>query len=446
VLCEKPLTRRPVDAEAAFDAAERAGRVLAEGFMWRHHPQAARLLALVRERTVGELRLIRAAFSFDVFGGGRPDDVRLQAALDGGGLMDVGCYCVSALRLLAGEPVTVSGRRIDGVDGVDVRFTGTLAFAAGVLGSFDCGLDMVARSELEVVGDAGSLFLSDPWHSRAPRIELRRPDAVETIAVEAANPYACELEDFAPPSPARPRALVPPVQARRRGDVGRRRPAREPPALPGARGEAAAVVVRVRVHQRARALAVVEPEHMAELVHRDPDAERRRPTRHGRVEHHRRAPIAGAADRRREAEAAPPAARAQLLRVGDEHDVGALAVGRAHDPDARAGPVPARRGGVDGRAAAGRVEVGHAAVPPGLRSAGGDHRQLVPAHGAEPERERGYEWDGEPRAGAPRPPQKAAGDDHGEMGRCCGDARSARVGCPCPSMHSTLQRRANTRV
>ena len=113
VLCEKPLTRRPADAEAAFDAAERAGRVLAEGFMWRHHPQARRLRELVAERAVGQLRLIRAAFSFDVFGGRGAGDVRLQSTLDGGGLMDVGCYCVSAMRLLAGEPVAVAGRRVD---------------------------------------------------------------------------------------------------------------------------------------------------------------------------------------------------------------------------------------------------------------------------------------------------------------------------------------------
>jgi predicted dehydrogenase len=197
VLCEKPLTRHPADAELAFDAADRAARVLAEAFMWRHHPQALRLRELVEQGAVGELRLIRAAFSFDVFGDRGPDDVRLQADLDGGGLMDVGCYCVSAMRLLAGEPVSLSGRRIDGGSGVDVRFTGTLAFAGGVLGSFDCGLDMVERSQLEVIGDAGSAFLSDPWHSRAAGIELRRRARTETVDVPAADPYACELEDFA---------------------------------------------------------------------------------------------------------------------------------------------------------------------------------------------------------------------------------------------------------
>jgi xylose dehydrogenase (NAD/NADP) len=196
VLSEKPLTRRPEEAQAAFDAADRAGRVLAEGFMWRHHEQARRLRELVRDRAVGSVRLLRCSFSFDLFHGGVPDDVRLQPDLDGGSLMDVGCYCVSAMRLLAGEPERVSGRQLTR-HGVDVRFAGTLGFAGGVLGTFDCGFDMVERSELEVVGEHGTLHLSDPWHSRAARIEVRRPGGTEVIDIPPANPYACELEDFA---------------------------------------------------------------------------------------------------------------------------------------------------------------------------------------------------------------------------------------------------------
>jgi xylose dehydrogenase (NAD/NADP) len=197
VLAEKPLTRRPEEAQAAFDAAEHAGRVLAEAFMWRHHPQAGKLRELVRDNVIGPVRLIRASFSFDIFGMDRPEDVRLQAGLDGGGLMDVGCYCVSGMRLLAGEPERVSGRQIRR-NGVDVRFTGTLAFPGGALGVFDCGLDMVAQALLEVVGEAGSLYLADPWHSRAPGIDLRRPDgSVERFEIEPLDPYACELEDFA---------------------------------------------------------------------------------------------------------------------------------------------------------------------------------------------------------------------------------------------------------
>ncbi len=193
VLCEKPLSRHPDDVVRAFDEAERGGLVLAEGFMWRHHPQALRLLELLQE--IGELRLVRASFSFLLE---RPGDLRVQAALEGGALMDVGCYCLSAARLLAGEPLAVSAQQVRGGDGVDVRLTGLLRFPGEVLATIDCGLDMAARDELEVTGTRGVLWLDDPWHSRNPAIELRRADgSVERIAVEQLDPYACELQDFA---------------------------------------------------------------------------------------------------------------------------------------------------------------------------------------------------------------------------------------------------------
>jgi D-xylose 1-dehydrogenase (NADP+, D-xylono-1,5-lactone-forming) len=193
VLCEKPLSRHPEDVERAFDAAERAGRVLAEGFMWRHHPQARRLVELVPR--IGELRLIRAAFSFPL---ADPGDVRLSRELEGGALMDVGCYCVSGSRLVAGEPLDVAGAQVEGGDGVDARFTATLRFPNDVLAHFDCALDLAARDELEVVGSEGSLFLDDPWHSRAPVIEVRGPDgSLERVEAESEDPYACELRDLA---------------------------------------------------------------------------------------------------------------------------------------------------------------------------------------------------------------------------------------------------------
>lgn len=193
VLCEKPMSRRPEDVQRAFDLAEQGGLVLAEAFMWRHHPQAQRLLEL-RQR-VGDLRLIRASFSFLLE---RPGDLRLQGSLDGGALMDVGCYCVSAARLLAGEAQTVYAQQVSGADGVDLRLTGMLRFPGEVLATIDCGLDMAARDELEVTGSHGVLWLDDPWHCRNPLIELRGSDgSVERIPVESRDPYACELEDFA---------------------------------------------------------------------------------------------------------------------------------------------------------------------------------------------------------------------------------------------------------
>jgi xylose dehydrogenase (NAD/NADP) len=193
VLCEKPMARAGEPVERAFDAAERAGRMLAEAFMWRHHPQARKLVELLPR--IGELRLVRAAFSFRLDGSG---DLRQSGWLEGGALMDVGCYCVSAARLVAGEPVGVAGARVMGDEGADVRFSGLLRFAGDVLGQFDCAIDMAARHDLDVVGSEGALHLGDPWHARRPVLELRGADgSVEEVRAEAANPYACELRDFA---------------------------------------------------------------------------------------------------------------------------------------------------------------------------------------------------------------------------------------------------------
>ncbi len=190
VLCEKPLDRRVERVEHAFDVAERAGLVLSEAFMWRHSPQTRRLRALLDDGAIGEVRLVRASFSFLLAADG---DVRLDPALDGGALMDVGCYCVSGARMVAGEPVSVSAQAV--TSGVDLRLAALLRFPGDVLATIDCGLDVAGRHELEVAGTAGRLVLADPWHGREPRIVVERGGEREVVEMQAADSYALELED-----------------------------------------------------------------------------------------------------------------------------------------------------------------------------------------------------------------------------------------------------------
>ncbi len=195
VLCEKPMSRRPADVERAFAVAQERGRVLAEAFMWRHHPQVARARELIADGAVGRLRLVRAAFSFVERD---PEDVRLQGDLDGGALMDVGCYCVSGCRALTGaEPERAFAEQVVGGRGVDVVLGGTLRFPGDVLGVIDCGLATAPRDELEAVGDEGSLFLDDPWHGREAVVEVRGAGGeVERVEAGPANSYALELANF----------------------------------------------------------------------------------------------------------------------------------------------------------------------------------------------------------------------------------------------------------
>jgi D-xylose 1-dehydrogenase (NADP+, D-xylono-1,5-lactone-forming) len=194
VICEKPFSRHPADVEAAFDAAERSGRLLTEAFMYRHNPQTARLVELVRAGAIGELRVIRAAFSYALYDA---DNIRLRTDVDGGSLMDVGCYCVSGSRLLAGEPESVFGNAYIGPTGTDWVFTGALRFPGDVLALFDCGTCLPERDELEAIGSEGSLFLDDPWHCRVPVIEHRRGNDVERIELDPVDSYRLELENLA---------------------------------------------------------------------------------------------------------------------------------------------------------------------------------------------------------------------------------------------------------
>lgn len=193
VLCEKPFTRHADEVTKAFDAADRAGRLLSEAFMYRHNPQTKRLKELVDEGAIGELRLIRSAFSYSLYD---QDNIRLRTDVEGGALMDVGCYNVSGSRLLGGEPERVWGEAWYGPSGTDWVFTGTMRFPGDVIATFDCGTAMVERDELEAIGSEGSLFLDDPWHCNKPVIELRRDGAVERIEVEHQDSYRLELENL----------------------------------------------------------------------------------------------------------------------------------------------------------------------------------------------------------------------------------------------------------
>jgi D-xylose 1-dehydrogenase (NADP+, D-xylono-1,5-lactone-forming) len=193
VLVEKPLSRRVADAEAVFGTAEAVDRFCMEAFMWRHNPQTRKLKELLDDGAIGELRLVRAAFSFSLTDLG---NVRMRPELDGGSLMDVGCYCVSGVRLLAGEPERVTAQQVVGPTGVDVRFVATLSFGGDVLAQIDSALDLPDRSELEAIGSDGSISVQDPWHSARPALRLRRGDGEELLEIEPENSYKLELENL----------------------------------------------------------------------------------------------------------------------------------------------------------------------------------------------------------------------------------------------------------
>ena len=195
VLCEKPYSRRPAEVEEAFDAADAAGLVLMEAFMYRHHPQTHEIERLVRAGRLGAIVSVTAKFTFPL---GDLTNIRALPDLDGGALMDTGCYCVSGSRLVAGEPVSVLAEQVTGSTGVDMALYGTLRFPGDVVAQIEASFVAPRRQFLEVVGEDGVLTLESPYRVDWPgEARLIRGSEVEILDVPVADSYRLQLENLA---------------------------------------------------------------------------------------------------------------------------------------------------------------------------------------------------------------------------------------------------------
>jgi len=184
VLVEKPFTRVPAQVDEAWDEAERRGLVLTEAYMWRHSSQTQLLRDLLPR--VGEVQAARASF-FGILP--RDDDVRFVPELGGGALLDLGCYCVSACRLVLGEPTRVHGeewlRRGGGGEGFPAtRRVGDVA------ATFQCGFT-ATLNQIEVVGVDGVVLVPQAFVD-PPGVVLLNGEAHR---VEPGNAYRAELDD-----------------------------------------------------------------------------------------------------------------------------------------------------------------------------------------------------------------------------------------------------------
>jgi predicted dehydrogenase len=196
VLCEKPLALSVDEVDAVKTAAQKNGRVVAEAFMYRHHPQTLKVQELVKSGSLGTVKLVRGSFSFAL---SRQGDVRLDPALGGGSIWDVGCYPISYARSLLGEnPLEVFGWQITGPTGIDETFSGQMKFPNNILMQFDCSFVIPFHSFMEVVGSEGTLNIPRPFKPETDeKIYLTRGDKTETIKIKGQELYIGEVEDMA---------------------------------------------------------------------------------------------------------------------------------------------------------------------------------------------------------------------------------------------------------
>ncbi len=208
ILCEKPITLDLADAERVVEAARANGVFLMEAFMYRCHAQTAKLVELVRSGTIGEVRMVQATFSFQT--GWDPKSRLLDKSLGGGGILDVGCYCASMVRLVAGaaqgkpfaEPTELKAVGRIGETGVDEWTAAVLKFPGDIVAQLSCGVQLNQENVVRVYGSEGSILVPSPWFcgkdETGANLVVRKGSNTERISVpESGGLYSIEADTVA---------------------------------------------------------------------------------------------------------------------------------------------------------------------------------------------------------------------------------------------------------
>src|SRR5688500_8753877 len=209
LLVEKPIGVNAAEAMAIIEAARESGVFLMEAFMYRCHPQTARLVELLKAGAIGDVRMIQAAYGFHWPKPWNATSALISNELAGGGILDVGCYPVSMSRLIAGvamnkpfaDPVEVSGAGHLGKSGVDEWAAATLKFANGIVAQVSTSVQVQQESVLRIYGSDGWILVPNPWapsrNGGASKILVHKPNEKLPEEHVVANPkqiYALEAD------------------------------------------------------------------------------------------------------------------------------------------------------------------------------------------------------------------------------------------------------------
>jgi predicted dehydrogenase len=200
VLCEKPFAMNLAEAKRVVSFCRKKGVFLMEAFMYRCHPQMAKLREIIHSGRLGEVRVINAGFSY---GGINEDNCRMMLSEGGGGLMDVGCYPISFARMVAGsEPVECRAVAVVGARSrVDHWAAGVMRFKSGLLAHFDCGMMVHTDWSAQVFGTKGKARVLNPWVPEAGTAVIEVTDfstwKTEKVEVPCRHIFAHEAEAVA---------------------------------------------------------------------------------------------------------------------------------------------------------------------------------------------------------------------------------------------------------
>jgi predicted dehydrogenase len=199
VLCEKPIGLSAHEAQQLLDAAKKHPRLkIMEAFMYRHHPQWQRTRQLVADGRIGELRTVQSFFSYRNLD---PKNIRNIADIGGGGLMDIGCYCISLARFLFdAEPRRVLGLvEFDSAFGTDRLASGILEFERGT-STFTCGTQLAPYQRVNVFGTEGRIEIEIPFNAppdRPCKLWHQSGGEIKEIVLDTCDQYTIQGDLFA---------------------------------------------------------------------------------------------------------------------------------------------------------------------------------------------------------------------------------------------------------
>lgn len=198
VLCEKPIGVNRQEAEQLLAATSRFPQLkVMEAFMYRFHPQWKVVLAELDKKTIGDVKWIQSSFTYN---NTNPADIRNQAECGGGGLLDIGCYCISSARFLfKTEPTRVFAVvEFDPTTGIDRLTSGILEFPNG-RSTFTCSTQLERFQRVEVFGSLGKIEIESPFNpmpDTPPGVAVRKGSERMELKVEAANHYTIQGDRF----------------------------------------------------------------------------------------------------------------------------------------------------------------------------------------------------------------------------------------------------------
>jgi predicted dehydrogenase len=204
ILCEKPLGLSAAECREMVDACMQHGVMLMEAFMYRYTHRTTQVRAVLRSGVLGEIKFINASFRYLM---NNPASIKLQPALGGGSLYDVGCYPVNFIGMVVDEvagrpgsgaihPESVSAECVR-AGGVDLVFSGLLRYANGIVAALHSGFNSQKRVVAEIIGTEGVLEVPDTYFDNAGSLILTVGEDRRKIAVSATERYRLEIEDFA---------------------------------------------------------------------------------------------------------------------------------------------------------------------------------------------------------------------------------------------------------